>query len=374
MKGVLGELTKKICNLITENCPSIEGGLKGFNKILVQDSTLAVLNEKLEGVYKGTRRGNNGVKSQVKIDLIHDWGKGVLVDASIFEGKKPDQGLSARILKFIEPNDLIIRDLGYFAISVFQFIEKSNAYFLSRQKAGVYFYLNENDEMPLDIGKLLREKKYKHKNVLELKGYLGNEKVPIRLIIYRQTADVTNQRKRVAHKQSRKKGETLSKAKKLLLEFAMFVTNAPSELLSAEIVGTIYRIRWEIELIFKRWKSQLEIDYLKGIHKERIDCLIWSRLCTVVIVELVIGYIKSICRKLNYRECSEVKITQYLLRNSKFFSALVENKLELFFKKMVKDIPRMLLKDKRTSKTMREMVSSKEGYYGSLVTEVQYVA
>ena len=88
----------------------------------------------------------------------------------------------------------------------------------------------------------------------------------------------------------------------------------------------------------------------------------------------MIGYIKNICRRLKYRESSEVKIIQYLLRASKFFSALVENKLELFFKKMERDIPRILLKDKRFSKTMRERVSSKERYYGLQATEGQCVA
>lgn len=374
MKGVFAELTKRICNILTESCPSLAVGLKGFNKILIQDSTLAVLNEKLEKKHKGTRRGNNGVKSQIKIDLIHDLRKGLLVDASIFPGNVPDQSLSERIIKFIEPNDLIIRDLGYYSIQVFQQIQKENAYFLSRQKAGVTFYLNVNDKEPLDVGKLLREKAYRNKNIIELKGYLGKERVPIRLIIYRQTEEVTNQRKRVANKQSRKKGETLSKSKKLLLEFSMFVTNAPAEKLSAEMVGTIYRLRWEIELIFKRWKSQLKIDYLKGINEDRIDCLIWSRLCTVAIIELVIGYVKSLSRKLNYRECSEVKIIQYLLRTAEFFSAVVHNELENFLRKLKKDIPRMLLKDSRSSKTMRGRVFHMEGYYGAQVAEVQYVA
>ncbi len=364
MKGVFSELTNKICNIITESCPSLAVGLKGFNKILIQDSTLAVLHENLEIPFKGVIRGNNGVKSQVKIDLIHDLGKGLLLDASLFPGNVPDQSLSARILKFIEPNDLIIRDLGYFSISVFQLITKLNAYFLSRQKAGVYFYLNENDKEPLDVAELVKSKECRNKTVIELNGYLGKEKVPSRLIIYRQTEEITNQRKRVANKQSRKKGEKLSENKKLLLEFTIFVTNAPPELLTAEMVGTIYRLRWEIELIFKRWKSLLEIDYLKGTNADRIKCLIWSRLCTVAIIELVIGYVKSISRRLNYRECSEVKIIQYLLRTSKFFWALVMNRVEFFLNNLEKDIPRKLLKDRRSSKTMRERVSSMEGYYG----------
>jgi hypothetical protein len=268
----------------------------------------------------------------------------------------------------------VIRDLGYFSIGVFQAIQEAKAYFLSRLKSGVNFYLNMEDEKPLDIGEYLKDNVRKNQNVIEINGYLGKEKFAVRLIIYRQSEDVTNQRKRAANKHARKKGETLSKSKNLSLEFAIFITNAPLELLSIEMVGTVYRLRWDIELIFKRWKSQLNIDYLKGICVERIDCLIWSRLCTVAIVELVIGYVKSICRQLGDVECSEVKVIEYLMRTSSFFFALARNQLESFIEEMEKDIPRMLLKDKRKRTTMREKVLIGESYYGMQITEGQFVA
>jgi hypothetical protein len=364
MKGVLAEILGKIHKSITKSCQAVVEGLNAFDRVLLQDSTVASLNEHLEDAYKGTTRGKNCVKSQVKIDLIHDLGSGLLVDAQIVSGNKPDQSLSERIVHFIKAGDLIIRDLGYFGIKIFQTVAIIGAYFLSRYKAGVNFYLNEDDKEALNIGAYLNDKKRLRKNVLELKGYLGNEKIPVRMIIYRQTEEVTNQRLRVANKNARKKGETMSANKKLLLHFTIFVTNAPEEMILAEIVGTVYRLRWEIELVFKRWKSQLQVDYLEGIHKERIDCLIWARLCTVIIIELIIGYFKNIVCKLFKVELSEVKLIQYLMRGNDFCSALAMNNLELFFKKMEKDISRMLLKDKRNRKTMRERVSSRESYYG----------
>ena len=103
-----------------------------FNRVIIQDSSLATLNEHLEGVYPGTNRGGNGVKSQLKIDLIHDLSKAVMIDAQLFRGNQPDQGLADRVLKFIKQGDLLLRDLGYFKISVFKAISVAGAYFLSR--------------------------------------------------------------------------------------------------------------------------------------------------------------------------------------------------------------------------------------------------
>ena len=154
----------------------------------------------------------------------------------------------------------------------------------------------------------------------------------------------------------------------------MFVTNVPQELLSAELIGTVYRLRWEVELVFKRWKSQLEIDHLKGIHVERIDCLIWSRLCTVLLIELITVVFNKIIEGLYDVELSSVKLIQYLMRNNKFCEAVIKNTLESFIEEMKQDAPGMLLKDKRTSKTMRERVFLGESYYGMQVIELQNVA
>jgi hypothetical protein len=287
------------------------------------------------------------------------WNKVELIE------KKKYKCLSDRVLRFIKPNDLIVRDLGYFSISTFKAIDLAGAYFLSRLKAGVHFYLNEKDKEPLDLSEYLKRKIFFDVNVIEVKGYLGKEKVPARLVIYRQSEEVTNQRRRIANKQSRKKGETLSKNKKLLLSFSIFVTNAPITILSTSSVGTIYRLRWEIELIFKRWKSQINIDYLKGINKNRIDCMIWGRLCMVIILELIIWHLKLIAIYFE-AELSEVKVIQYLLRENSLCRAIQSNNLQVYFSEMVKDIARMLLKDKRSRKTMRERAINEETYYGEL--------
>jgi hypothetical protein len=129
-----------------------------------------------------------------------------------------------------------------------------------------------------------------------------------------------------------------------------------------------------VELIFKRWKDQLEIDYLKGINGNRIDCLIFSRLCTVVIVELISGYFKKMATKLFDLEVSEVKLINYLLRDSIFYYAVAENRLEDFLEEMMRYAPRMLLKDRRRRKTMRERVLESESYYEMQRFDYQSVA
>jgi hypothetical protein len=369
MQGVFTQLLLHAQAYMVKDCPKLAEVSKDFNRVLIQDSTVMELNERLQDEYEGTNRGGNGSKSQVKIDIIHDIMKGLVVDAKIYNGNENDQSFATRILKYITPGDLIIRDLGYFVLDSLNAIVKANAYFLSRLLPNVHFYLNAEDKEPLDLGKHL-EKYYSNFNVIELEGFLGKAKIPTRLIIYRQLEEVTNKRLREAYKG--RKSRNMSKGKKLCLQFSIFVTNVSAEILAAKLVGTIYRLRWSIELLFKKWKSQLEVDYLKGIHKDRIDCLIWSRLCTAVIIEMITHHVASIAPK--WPEISEVKLIDYLMRNNIFCNAVAKYKLEDFFEKMREDIPRMLLKDKRIRKTMRERAFSMESYYGIQDIENQMVA
>jgi hypothetical protein len=374
MKGVFNELLIKVHQQITYSCSKLAEGIKGFNRILVEDSSIMVLNDKLEKKYKGTNRGGCSGKAQVKINLITDMAKGILIDAQLFRGNEPDRGNAERIVSLIKEGDLIIRDLGYFTHIAFKKIADAKAYFLSRLLPGVLFYLNENDKDPLDIGMHLKNKVYKERNIIALKGFLGRDKVPIRLIMYRNPEDVVNKRLREANITAKSKGRTMSESKRFSLYFSMFITNIPEEMLSDALIGTIYRLRWEVELIFKRWKEQLEIDYLKGINVNRIECLIWSRLCMVIIVELISGYFKSIANKLFDLEVSEVKLINYLLRESGFYYAVAGDRLEVFLEEMIKDAPRMLLKDRRHRRTMRERVLKGESYYETQHFDCQSVA
>ena len=83
--------------------------------------------------------------------------------------------------------------------------------------------------------------------------------MPCRLIAYRAPQELADKRRREANKAAEKKGRTPKQESLNRLNFTFLLTNVPSEIWKAEVVGTIYTIRWQIELIFKGWKSGLQI-------------------------------------------------------------------------------------------------------------------
>lgn len=335
--------------------------LNPFNRVIIEDSTLCELNKKFAAIYPGTNAKKNR-QSHLKIDLIYDILHSSILNAEIHEGKKPDQALAHRINDFIKKNDLVIRDLGYCVIESLKKIEEKGAYYLSRLLPNMKFYLNKEDKEPLNFEKHL-SKYYKGINCIELKGYLSAEKLFCRLVIYRQPKNITDRRLREAYQKGKSLKRNLSNAKKSILKFSIFVTNVFSTTLTKEIIGTIYRIRWEIELIFKRWKNLLRLHILEGIDENRIECLVWARLCTAVLMSLMSNFFSGIATVTFKAELSEDKFIKYLLRDSSFCRAISEDSLKKYFEELFEDMPRMLCKDKRKRKTMRQRVYERESYY-----------
>lgn len=61
------------------------------------------------------------------------------------------------------------------------------------------------------------------------------------------------------------------------------MTNVPSERLTPREVAVLYRARWQIELLFKRWKSLGRVAELTGATLVRQMAHLWLRLLAVVV-------------------------------------------------------------------------------------------
>jgi hypothetical protein len=67
------------------------------------------------------------------------------------------------------------------------------------------------------------------------------------------------------------------------------VTNAPQELLSTNVVGTIYKVRWQIELVFKLAKSDAKLEQTKGQKAERVICELYAKLIGLLLFERMLA-------------------------------------------------------------------------------------
>ena len=72
--------------------------------------------------------------------------------------------------------------------------------------------------------------------------------------------EVADQRRRRLHEEFRDKGKTPSARLLALAAWTMMVTTVPDAQLSVAEALVLLRERWQIELLFKLWKSQGRVD------------------------------------------------------------------------------------------------------------------
>ena len=97
------------------------------------------------------------------------------------------------------------------------------------------------------------------------------------------------QRRRKARQAACKKGHTPSAAYLRLLAWSLYVTNTTPTQLSLEQITTFYRVRWQIELIFKLWKSQAKLAEVGDYRPERVLCQLFARLIGLIIFHWIIA-------------------------------------------------------------------------------------
>jgi hypothetical protein len=88
--------------------------------------------------------------------------------------------------------------------------------------------------------------------------------VELRLIARRLPPDAVAAAARRAAKTSRKNGTQLSQLTRVMAGWVVLVSNLPAESWSADDVLALYRVRWQVELLIKRYKSVLQLDHLRS--------------------------------------------------------------------------------------------------------------
>ena len=334
--------------------------LEPFARVLLEDSTSIQLNEKLADEFKGC--GGKASRAGVKIDYSFDIKNLSAVQIAIRQGRENDQSFANSLASSIKKDDLIIRDLGYFNLDFFSDLDQRGAFFLSRLGAHVLVYLSKEAENPFNLIRHIN--RHSKDNVLDLNVFIGKEqRQEVRLLVYRLPKEVYRERQREAIKAAKSRGKRCQLNSLKFLKYSFFVTNVPANRWSAAVIGTIYRLRWQIELVFKNWKSLFNFDILKGSRPERIFCLIYGRLIAILVVNQLLANL-AVYAAANASELSFPKVIQWLMRNNRFLKAYISRQFEDLLTAMRANCKR-LLKQKRKRLSTWQSVAAQVSYLDS---------
>lgn len=252
-----------------------------FSSVKIKDSTRFQIPESLKECYPGSTGAASGagVHIQFEFDILN----GKVNDLNVTDALQQDSTDAQQTMDAIEKDSLIIRDLGYFSTRVLEQTHKQEAYYITRLKARMNVYHAESGEK-LKFDTVYRKMKRKKLGHLELPVFImGEEKLPMRLVIEMLPETEVQKRLTKAQKEAKKKGRSLSEEYKSRARLNLFLTNTPVEWIPTLQVRKIYQIRWQIELRFKAWKSFYDLDATKKMQRYRFECYLYSTLLLVMI-------------------------------------------------------------------------------------------
>ena len=253
--------------------------LQRFSAVFLLDSSSVTLPDELKVEFPG-RGGSFGggqaaVKFQVRLDL-----RGGTLDAVAPEsGRTCDQG-TPRQRDPLPAGSLRITDLGYFDTKTFRSLENQGAFWLSRLSVVTEIFTSTGEPIQQIEDLFKGGQRFVDCTILLGKG----AKHACRLVGWRVPEEVANRRRQKLDEVAREKGTPPPSRKRLdWCDWTLFVTNVSPDQLSGKEIAVLYRARWQVELLFKRWKSLGGIAEMSGSTTARRMARMWLRMLVTLL-------------------------------------------------------------------------------------------
>jgi hypothetical protein len=111
----------------------------------------------------------------------------------------------------------------------------------------------------------------------------AQHRVPARLLAVRVAQEVADRRRHKLREEAQRRGKPVSQKRLALADWTILVTNVPAEMLTLRQAMILIRVRWQVELLFKLWKSHGRIDEWRSTKPWRILIEVYAKLLAMLI-------------------------------------------------------------------------------------------
>jgi IS4 transposase len=258
---------------------SLEGPLKGFEDVLMTDSTAVRLHELLAESYPASR--TNHTQAALKMHTIMSV-RGVGKQSVKLTAERVHDGPVLVVGPWVQGH-LFLFDLGYFRYRLFEAITRHKGFFISRLKSNVNptivaLHRPVAPGTPAVIGRKLQDA------VQSLQGEVLDV-----------TVEVVFQRRAYAGHRHRDRQllRVVGVWDQESETYHLYLTNIPSEKLTAEDIALIYALRWEIELLFKELKQHYRLEDMPSRQQEVVEALLYAALLTLIVSRRLLALLRQ---------------------------------------------------------------------------------
>jgi Transposase DDE domain len=260
--------------------PSSAALFQRFTAVLIGDASTIALPDELADLFKGCGGSEGASRAALKLQVLWDLKTGELTQLHVEPGKASDTKSPVAQADEVEAGNLLVFDLGYFDLERFASADAKKAKFISRLLFGTDVF--DSNGKPLNLLARLRQQPT---GLLEQMILLGAAaRLCCRLVAIRAPQEAANRRRQQAREKAAKKGRQPTAEYLELLGWSLFVTNCTGEELTWKAVVVLYRARWQIELLFKLWKSHNRLAaHREGAKALEVLAVFYAKLLGVVL-------------------------------------------------------------------------------------------
>jgi hypothetical protein len=226
---------------------------------------------------KGSKNNEDevgGMKAQVRLNLLD----GTLTGPFLFPARHNDRKGELHHAP-LPAGALHLADLGFFCFKHLRELGEQNVFWLTRVKAGTR--LLDAAGKSWTLAEFLSQQTA---DTVDVSMTLGvQDPLLCRFLAMRVPPSVAALRRKRQKKHAKSRRCKAHADHATMSNWNIYATNVPLEMLSAQEAWVLARCRWQIELLFKLWKSEGHIDESRSEKPWRILCETYAKLLGMVV-------------------------------------------------------------------------------------------
>ncbi len=259
--------------------------LNRFSHVYVADGSVITLPDELHPLWPGTGGAAGSSRAAVKIDICIELKTGYL-QCCLLPGKHSDNRSPLAEAVF-EPDSLRLQDLGYFNLQRMKAQAERGEYWISRYHINTAIF--DEQSRPIELLPWLHRLKTAGVKHHECEVELGvKTRVKARLLLVHLPEEAAARSREKMKENAANKGRTATQDSLALCDWKIMITNIGTELLSLKDCVLLYSVRWQIELLFKLWKSHGKLGHSNSANPWRILCEVYAKLLAVMVQHWIV--------------------------------------------------------------------------------------
>jgi putative transposase len=246
---------------------AVDAEIDRFRDVMIADGTVLRLHEFLSEEYQARHEEQAGAK----LHLLHNATDETIERLDITDEKTHDSTLF-NTGSWLQGR-LVLLDLAYFKYRRFALIDENGGYFVSRLKKSANPVITEElrewrgRAIPLEGEQIHDGVDDLHRTYIDVEVEVEFKRGP-----YEGTRSRDTKRFRVVGVRNEDADD-----------YHLYITNLPREEFLPEDLATLYRCRWEVELLFRELKTQYELDEFDTSNPAIVEILLYAALLSLLV-------------------------------------------------------------------------------------------